>query len=124
MSDPAQVVRDAYDRFGSGDIPGLLEMMSEDVQWDVPKVVPQGGSFRGRDGVGEFFAGVGREWSELHVDSDEIVADDDQAASIGVARGKRASGDDASYGFTHLFTVRDGQIVRFREYVAVDDKLV
>ncbi len=123
MSDSAQVARQAYERFANGDIDGILAMMSDDVRWEVPKVLPQGGSFEGRDGVGEFFAGVVREWPELQVESEELVADGDQAVSLGRARGKRPSGENAEWSFSHVFTVRNGKIVRFREYAAVDEKL-
>lgn len=123
MPDIAQIVRDAYDRFARGDIPALLELMSEDVQWDVPGVVPQGGSFSGRDGVGKFFAGVAENWAKLEVVSEELVVNGEHVVGIGEARGELAAGERSGYGFTHVFTIRGGQIVRFREYVAVDDKL-
>ena len=74
MSDNAQVVRAAYDAFASGDIPSLLEMMSDEVDWETPGVLPQSGSFHGREGVGEFFAGVAEQWSELEVKADDLVA--------------------------------------------------
>ena len=49
-----------------------LALMDEDVDWAVTEILPQGGSFRGRDGAGEFFAGVAREWPELKVELDYI----------------------------------------------------
>ena len=122
MSDNAQVVTQAYDAFRNGDIPSLLELLSDDVEWEVPRIVPQGGSFSGRDGVGEFFAGLGAKWNELEVDIESLVSDGEHVVGLGTARGNLAGGG-AGYGFTHVFTVADGKIVRFREYVAVDEKL-
>ncbi len=61
MADNSEVIGGAYAAFERGDIPALLEMMSEDVEWEVPKPLPTAGSYRGRDGVGEFFAAIGRE---------------------------------------------------------------
>ena len=111
-----EVVNEAYAAFGRGDIPSLLETLSEDVDWAVPEILPQGGSFRGRDGVGEFFAGVAENWPELKIELDELVADGDHVVGVGHGEGKLASGEPAEYGFTHVFTVGDGKIVRFREY--------
>jgi ketosteroid isomerase-like protein len=123
MSDNAQIIRDAYACFERGDIPSLLELMSDDVEWETPRIVPQGGKFHGRDGVGEFFAGIAQNWSELGIETDDPIANGDRVIGLGAARGSLASGGDAEYGFCHVFTVRDGKIVAFREYIALDDKL-
>src|SRR6478736_4960504 len=67
MSENRDVVRSAYDAFAKGDIGAVLGVLSDGVEWDVTTVVPQGGSFRGRDSVGEFFRSLGEHWSELDV---------------------------------------------------------
>ncbi len=118
MGSNTEVVNEAYAAFGRGDIPGLLELLSEDVEWTATEVLPQGGSFRGRDGVGEFFAGVAQNWPELEIEIDDLVAEGDHVVGIGHGEGKLAGGEQADYGFTHVFTVGDGKIVRFREYAA------
>ena len=123
MSDNAQVVREAYECFESGDIPGLLERLSDDVDWESPGILPVGGSYRGHDGAGEFFSNVAEKWAELEVKPDNLVADGDYVVSLGHARGKLASGDEAEYGFSHVFKVEDGKVTRFREYVMADDKI-
>jgi len=116
MASSSEVVSEAYAAFGRGDIPGLLGLMSEDVEWVAPEVLPQSGSYHGPNGVGEFFAGVGREWPELNIEIDEMVADGDHVIGLGHGEGKLADGTAAEYGFAHHFTVGDGKIVRFREY--------
>src|SRR5688572_16521712 len=92
MASNSEVVNEAYAAFGRGDIPALLEMMSEEVDWVVTDILPQGGSFRGRDGVGQFFEGVGREWPELEIEIDELVADGDHVIGLGHGKGKLAGG--------------------------------
>jgi uncharacterized protein len=123
MPDNSQVVNDAYAAFGRGDIPAILEMLDDGVEWEVTEILPQGGSFRGPDGVGEFFAGVGREWPELRIDIDELIADGSHVVGVGRAEGALADGEQAGYGFTHVFTIDDGKITRFREYAAPDAAL-
>jgi len=123
MSDNAQVVSEAYECFGRGDIPSLLELMSDEVEWTTPGILPQSGTFRGREGVGEFFAGVAEKWGELEVKPDDLVANGTHVVALGQARGTLASGDAAEYGFSHVFTLDGGKIVRFREYVMADDKI-
>ena len=53
-----KLVQQAYESFGRGDIQGVLNSLSEQVEWRVPKPegVPFGGEYRGRDGVGRFFS--------------------------------------------------------------------
>jgi len=116
MSNNAEVVQQAYSAFASGDIPALLGMLSEDVDWTAPDILPQSGSYHGREGVGEFFAGVAENWPELTIEIDDLIADGDHVVGVGHGEGTLAAGGSAEYGFVHVFTVGDGKIVRFREY--------
>jgi ketosteroid isomerase-like protein len=116
MGDAADVVRQSYEAFARGDIPAVIDALSDDVTWDVAEVLPQGGSFRGRDGVQQFFEGFGQVWEEVDIDLADFIDGGDQVVGVGVGRGKLRGGGDAEYGFTHVFTVADGKVTRFREY--------
>ena len=48
MGQNTKVVQQAYDAFGRGDIPGLLALLDDSVEWSSPKTLPHGGDFRGR----------------------------------------------------------------------------
>ena len=60
MSDAVTVVQKAYECFGKGDIPGVLNLLAEDVDWLSPgsASVPWAGRWRGRTQVGGFFAAI------------------------------------------------------------------
>ena len=51
------VVQQGYEAFGRGDIPAVLELLTDDVEWTEqgPSVIPFAGTFRGREGIAEFF---------------------------------------------------------------------
>ena len=120
MSDtaPVDVVRDAYAAFGRGDIPAVLELLSDDIRWDVPEPVPHAAHATGRDEVGQFFGRLAELWTDFGIEVDVLTGDaEGHGIGIGRARGK-LDGTDTGYGFTHVFTVRDGKVVRFDEYVA------
>jgi ketosteroid isomerase-like protein len=83
--------------------------------------LPQGGAFHGKAGVGNFFQAIGGAWSELTLDV-ESVSEAGPDVVIGVVRadGALRNGGPSGYGATHVFTVRSGKVVRFREYVDLD----
>ena len=123
MAAGAQVVEEAYEAFGRGDIPGVLEKFDENIDWNVPEAVPHGGHFEGRDAVGGFFQGLGERWEDFGIDIEEVIDGGDEVVGIGRAHGNLKGTGEAAYGFTHVFTVQDGQVVRFREYVDPDATL-
>ena len=51
-----QVVKNGFAAFSRGDMPSLLDLMAEDVEWHIPGAgLPLAGTYRGRDGVANFF---------------------------------------------------------------------
>src|SRR5918994_4629624 len=54
----AEVIRQAYEAFGRGDIPEVLDLLTDDVDWALqgPSVIPWAGPGRGREAVAEFFS--------------------------------------------------------------------
>jgi ketosteroid isomerase-like protein len=121
MGTNAAVVQSAYDAFGRGDIGAVLSTLDDAVEWSSPATLPQGGQFHGKGGVGEFFQAVGAAWTELRLEV-ESVSEAENGLVIGVLRasGTREDGTPGGYGATHVFTVRDDKIVRFREYTDLD----
>ena len=89
----AQVIQSAYDAFGRGDIPAVLDMLADDVAWSSPQTLPHGGTFEGKGGVGSFFQGLGGAWKSLELDV-ESVSDGADGLVIGVvqASGTRQDG--------------------------------
>jgi uncharacterized protein len=122
MSQNSEVINSAYEAFAQGDVPAVLEAMDEQVDWHVPEALPQGGSFSGRDEVGQFFQGIVERWSDFGVEIEQVLDSGDHILGIGRASGQ-VGGEDASYGFVHDFELSDGKIVRFREYVDPDQTL-
>jgi ketosteroid isomerase-like protein len=114
----ADTVREAYAAFGRGDVEGVLSMLADDVEWNVPEVLPHGVTTTGRDGAAQFFGRLVELWSDFGIDVD-VVTDDGDTKGIGIGRAHgKLGGTESGYGFTHVFTVRDGKVVRFDEYVA------
>ncbi|MEX2100273.1 MAG: nuclear transport factor 2 family protein [Acidimicrobiia bacterium] len=117
----SEVVEQAYAAFGKGDIPALIELIDDSVEWSAPETLPQGGSFHGKDGVLKFFGGLGSAWDSLQVDA-EAVGDVGADTVVGIVRGTGSlqGGAAAEYGAVHVFTIKGGKITRFREFVDLD----
>jgi len=121
MSDQAnvQLVRQAYEHFKTGNIPALLGLLSEDVEWQLPDIanVPFAGKHHGREQAGQFFAAVNREQEALQFEPRRLVAEGDTVVAIGhYAWRVRSTGRQFECDWAHVFTVRGGRIVAFQEF--------
>jgi ketosteroid isomerase-like protein len=121
MGQNATTVEGAYAAFGKGDIPGVIGMLADDVDWSAPATLPHGGHFHGQDGVGKFFEGLGATWSALPLTVESITeAGADNVIAVVRADGTRTDGSADGYGAVHIFTLANGKVARFREYVDID----
>jgi uncharacterized protein len=110
-----ELIQGGYEAFGRGDIPAVLAIQSDDIEWNVTEVLPQGGHLRGKDEVAGFFERLPGIWPDLNLDVEDFVASGDRVCVIGKASGT-TDGKQTGYGFVHAWTVRDGAAVRFDEY--------
>ena len=116
-----QLVKDAYDAFLRADIPALLANLDDGVQWHAvigtEGVVPTSGLRQGRDAVGQFFAQVAEHMDFRSFEPREFIAQGDQVAVIGHYQGTaKTTGRGWDADWVMIFTIRDGKVVRFREY--------
>jgi uncharacterized protein len=118
-----ELVQGAYEAFGRGDIPGVLGILSDDVEWSVPEFLPQGMKVRGRDAVAGFFENLGATWQDINVAVDDFCASGDRVCAIGKVSGT-TGGSQVTYGFVHAWKVSGDTAVRFDEYVDPPSELL
>lgn len=113
-----EVIRGIYDAFERADIPALLTTLDEQIDWRSPENLPHGGQFAGREGVAEFFQGIGQHWESLAVDIDQILSGNGHVVVLAHVHGTlRGIGGHTGYTSAHAWTLRDGTPVRFAETV-------
>jgi uncharacterized protein len=117
MTKPAEVVRSFYDKLKIGDAPGALSLMAHDIEWITMwhyKVIG-----RGPEHVAEgLFKPLMAEWLSFALDPTEFIVDEDTVVSLGRFSGVHGStGKQAEAGYAHVWTVKDGKITRFRQYI-------
>ncbi len=114
-----QTIRECYEKFGSGDIPGLLELFSEDIDWTVPEIenAPFAGSRHGRESVGEFFSLLAVAEDITDFEPRQYIAQDDKVVVLGRSTATvRSTGRHYSTEWVHVCTVKDGKMTGFHEF--------
>ena len=111
------VVQQGYEALGRGDIPAVLNLMTDDVEWTLqgPSVIPFAGTRRGREGVGEFFSLLGENLEFQQFEPREFVAQGDTVVVLGYERSLiKPTGRTIEHEWAHVYTLRDGKIAKGR----------
>jgi ketosteroid isomerase-like protein len=112
-----QVIQEAFAAFGRGDIPTILETLTEDVDWWAggPPELPHAGQWHGRDEVAQFFVAIDEHWVYEKFEPQEFIAQSDQVAVTGHDRVRaKSTGKVVEQDWAMFFNLRDGRIARFR----------
>ena len=115
-SQNVRVARDAYDAFARQDIPGVLAAFDPDVEFKPPDAIPHGGLCRGHDEMVAFLQSLTETFEELRVEPDEFLDTQDRVIVLGTHRGS-ANGRSFETPFAHVWTMRDGRAVHWKEYI-------
>ncbi len=119
MSDQTNlgVVQQIYAAVGSGDIPALLSLLTDDVEWTLqgPSLIPWAGTRRGREGVAEFFSLLGETLEFEQFEPREFVAQGDTVVVLGYERSLvKPTGRTFEQEWAHVYTLKDGKIAKAR----------
>jgi ketosteroid isomerase-like protein len=116
----ARVVEGMFSSLQRGDIAGVIDRLSDDIEWRIagPSELSCEGIHRGRDEVAKFLRTFG-EAAEFEVfEPREYLAKGDKVVVLGHERQRiKASGDIVETDWAMVFVLREGRIARFRNYV-------
>jgi ketosteroid isomerase-like protein len=106
-----------YAGMAVGDIPNVVALLADDVEWTESEGFVYGGTYRGPDAiVNGVFARLGGEWDEFAAEVTTLIAEGDVVTAIGTYSGThKQTGKPFSARFAHSMTVQDGKIVRFEQ---------
>jgi uncharacterized protein len=116
MSDPLTLVQTAYAAFGRGDIPALLDLLADDVEWRFvgDRAAPYTGTVRGRAQVAEWFGAVVAADDIQAFEPREFLAGPGHVTVVGWERTiTRPSGGSFDTLWVHVWQARDGRLARF-----------
>jgi hypothetical protein len=120
-SQNTKIVQDAYAAFTRGDIATLLGLMADDIVWQpvigAASHVPFSASRSGKPAVAEFFQQVATSEDFTQFEPREYITQGNDVVAIGHYRAVvKATGKSFDSDFAMAFTLKDGKIVRFREF--------
>lgn len=114
----ADIVKGIYEAFGRGDVPAVLEALDKDVIWTDMEGFPTGGTYVGAGAIlNGVFLPLGTEWNSFQANADEFLESGDRVIALGHYQGTyKATGKGMRVPFAHVWTLRDGKIVKFVQY--------
>jgi hypothetical protein len=115
-----QVVRQAYENFKNADMEAMKGLLSEDVEWQLPEIenAPFAGKRSGREQVMQFFQTLADTQDSLQFEPEEFIAEGEKVVSLGHYTWRvKATGREYGGDWAHVFTIRDGKIAGFHEYM-------
>lgn len=117
MTTATEVVRGFYDRLAAGDAPGALGLMAPDIEWITMWHYRVEG--RGPERVAEgLFKPLMAEWSRFALVPAEFISQGNMVVSLGEFTGIHGTtGRQATARYAHVWTVENGRITRFRQYI-------
>jgi ketosteroid isomerase-like protein len=121
MADRIDVVRELYDLFARGDVPGMLGLLDPQVEWNEAEHVTlwPGGPIYGPEQVA---AQVFARFPELYGDSFRIEVQRLHACGATVVMQGRytatvqPTGKNLSVQVVHVWDIEDGKVVRWQQY--------
>jgi ketosteroid isomerase-like protein len=119
MSANTDTIRSLYEAVSRGDVPAVLAALDANVEWTEAEGFPYRGTYTGPDAVlNGVLARLGSEWAPFRVAPSEFIDGGEQVVTLGRYSGMyKATGKSFEADFAHVWTLRDGKVVRFRQYV-------
>ncbi len=119
VQENTRIVQQAYENFKNGDLPALLGLYSDDIDWRLPKVenMPWFGSRKGREETAEFFQSLAEAQDVLTFNPQEFIVQGDKVVVLGDYSWRvKATGREFGSDWAHVWTVKNGKLVGFQEY--------
>lgn len=120
MAQNSETVRAFYQAMGRGDIPFVLGLFDSQIEWREADnfIYSDGNPFVGPQAIlSGVFGRFAAEWDPFRATPEQIVEAGDTVIGLGRYTGTyKATGAGVNAQFVHVFTLRDGKVVKFQQY--------
>jgi len=115
-----RLVRQAYERFKTGDVESFINSLDSHIEWQLPAMenVPFAGAWHGREGVKQFLRKLTESQEVVEFRPEQFVAQGNKVIVLGhfVMRVK-STGRESASDWAHVWTITAGKVTHYREYV-------
>jgi ketosteroid isomerase-like protein len=114
-----EIIQEGYQKFGTGDITGLLELFDDNIEWETLAVenAPYTGAREGKQAVAEFFKLLNDSEEITRFEPLEFIAENDRVVVLGEAAATvRSTGREYETPWVHIFNLKDGKVTEFQEF--------
>jgi ketosteroid isomerase-like protein len=119
MSAALNIIQQAYQAFGRRDIPALLNLVADQVDWEFVGSADLAYARRrqNKNEVASFFSELEKADDILAFEPREFIEAGDNVTVLGWTKGiARETKTPFETEWAHVFTVRDGKVVRWRGF--------
>jgi ketosteroid isomerase-like protein len=110
MAANVDALRQGYEAYGRGDVESAMEVLDDDVRWEGPpsEKVPGGGTFNGKEEVGQLWQEFAESFDDLKVEPDEFLEGEETVTVLGNTSGRaKETGNDFKVPFVHVWRFSD-----------------
>lgn len=116
------LLKGLYESFGKGDVPGVLGSMDSEIHWHEAEsnpYMPSGEAWVGHDAIVEnLFTKLATEWDGFTVHPKTFYDAGDQVIVECRYTGTfKGTGKPIDAQVCHVWTVKDGKVTKFQQYV-------
>jgi hypothetical protein len=114
-----QQVQEVYAAFARGDVPAILDQLTDDAVFYDPGApeVPHAGRYRGREEVGSYFARIAETMEIEEFAPTEFLAQADRVVVLGSLRARvKDTGRSYDNEWVMVWTLRDGKVAGYQIY--------
>jgi uncharacterized protein len=114
-----RLVENFYIALGKGDVPAVLGLLDEEVEWTEAERFPYyTGTWRGRQAVlNNLLKRLAADWEGFSAKADDFMIEGDRVVSFGNYAGTyKKTGKSMTSPFAHVWTIEDKKIKSFLMY--------
>jgi uncharacterized protein len=120
MKSNLEIVKQAYSSFAQGNIPAILDVLSDNIEWELPASanVNFAGTFKGKEQVLHFFQSIAEENEFKEFTPEKFLADGNDVVVLGhLEATAKPTGKTSANKWAHYWELKDGKAVKHCEYV-------
>jgi ketosteroid isomerase-like protein len=112
-----EVIRRAAAGFERGDLDGMLRYHDPEIEWVTTGAFVESAAYRGHEGLRRYLGTMLDEFDDLRIEPEQLIdAGEQVVVSMRISGRGKLSGAHVELTLTSVSLLRDGNIVRVRNY--------